>query len=119
MAQSEDRGLRWPPTKARLKRLIAEATVDAYDETEQRMGFYTLIEDHLALPFDTVVLGVTVTVEGVEITGDDQIVAVCRRGRAHQALPILDLPLPKPPPAGAEWIEAYRSWTGGSSGDAF
>jgi hypothetical protein len=93
--------------------------VDAYDGTEQRMGFYTLIEDHLALPFDTEVLGVTVTVEGIEITGDDQIVAVCRRGRARQTLPILDLPLPKPPPAGAEWIEAYRSWTEGANGGAF
>ena len=51
MAQTEGRHPRWPPAKARLKTLIAEATVDAYDETEQRMGFYTLIEDNLALPF--------------------------------------------------------------------
>lgn len=50
MAQSEGRGLRWPPSKARLKTLIIEATENAYDGTEQRMGFYTLIEDHLALP---------------------------------------------------------------------
>jgi hypothetical protein len=48
-----------------------------------------------------------------------RIGAVCRRGGAHQTLSILDLPLPKPPPAGAEWIEAYRSWTGAASGDAF
>lgn len=29
-----------------------------------------------------------------------------------QALPILELPLPSPPPEGAEWIEAYRQWRG-------
>jgi hypothetical protein len=35
---------------------------------------------------------------------------VCSRGRNRQTLPILDLPLPRPPPAGCEWIEAYRYW---------
>ncbi len=28
------------------------------------------------------------------------------------ALPVSDLPLPTPPPSGAEWIEAYRHWMG-------
>jgi hypothetical protein len=31
---------------------------------------------------------------------------------SEQAIGILDLPLPAPPPAGAEWIEAYRHWAG-------
>ena len=52
------------------------------------------------------------TVECVDLTGDDQLVAVCTRGRHRQALPILDLPLPTPPPDGAEWIEGYRRWRG-------
>ena len=39
-------------SKARLYELIEEATVDAYDESEQRMGFYTLIEDNLRFPFE-------------------------------------------------------------------
>jgi hypothetical protein len=56
-------GRRWPPGKARLERLIAEAIVDAYGEDEQRAGFFTLIEGRLALPFEAEVLGVTVTVE--------------------------------------------------------
>jgi hypothetical protein len=29
-----------------------------------------------------------------------------RRGHDRQSIPILDLPLPKPVPDGAEWIEA-------------
>ena len=69
--------------------------------------------DNLAVPFETTVLGVPVTVERVDLNRSEQIVAVCRRGRDRQALPILDLPLPKPPPGGAEWIEAYRQWCGG------
>jgi len=49
-------------------------------------------------------------VERIDLTVADQIVAVCRRGAKRQWIPILDLPLPQPPPAGAEWIEAYRRW---------
>jgi hypothetical protein len=58
------------------------------------------------------VLGLPVTVERIELNKDEQIVAVCRRVD-RQSLPILDLPLPTPPPEGADWIEAYRRWLGG------
>lgn len=104
----------WPPGRRRLQQLVDDAIVDAYGEAEQRTGFFTMIEDHLALPFDTEVLGVTVTVERINLTRADEIVAVCRRGAERQSIPILDLPLPKPPPAGAEWIEAYRYWVRGT-----
>jgi len=90
--------------------LIAEATVDAYNEAEQRMGFYTMFEEHLCMPFEAVILGVSVVVERVDLADDDQIVAICRRGRSKQAVPILELPLPTPRPAGTEWIDAYRIW---------
>jgi hypothetical protein len=113
----EDRGAKRPRVSAaRLDRLIAEAVVDAYGEDEQRVGFYTMLEDHLALPFKTEILGVAVTVQRVDLTDDDQIVAVCTRGRERQSIPILALPLPDPPPAGAEWIQAYRRWVRGSTG---
>jgi hypothetical protein len=90
--------------------MIEEATVDAYGESEQVGGFYTLIDEHLAMPFETTLLGVPVTVKGVDVTERDEIVAICSRGRLRQAIPILDLTLPSPVPAGAEWIEAYRWW---------
>ena len=91
--------------------LVAEATVDAYNESEQRMGFYTMIEEHLDMPFEATILGVSIIVERVDVTDDDQIVAICRRGRLTQAVPILELPLPTPRPAGTEWIDAYRHWS--------
>jgi len=40
-------------SKARLAAMIEEATVDAYGESEQTTGGYTMLEEHLALPFDT------------------------------------------------------------------
>ncbi|MBI3045290.1 MAG: hypothetical protein HYY78_20950 [Betaproteobacteria bacterium] len=98
---------------AKLKRLIEEATVDAYGESEQRVGFLTLIEENLALPFVTRILDVEVAVERIDMNTAEEIVAICRRGRTRQAIPVLDLPLPKPIPKGAEWIEAYRRWAKG------
>ena len=91
---------------------MEEATVDAYGESEQVTGWFTSIEENLEVPFETTVLGVPVTVERIDLNRSEQSVAVCRRGRTRQSLPILDLPLPTPPPAGAEWIEAYRRWLG-------
>jgi hypothetical protein len=100
--------------RAVLDALIAEATVDCYNESECVTGFYTMLEDNLAVPFQTVVLGVDATVTGVDLTEDEQITAVCTRGKAKQRIPILHLPLPTPPPQGAEWIDAYRRWAKGA-----
>lgn len=99
-------------SKAQLDNLVAEAIVDCHDETEQAMGLLTMIEDNLTLPFETSILGVPVIVKRVQLTGRDDIVAVCRRGNERQAVRLLDLPLPSPPPAGSEWIAAYRHWSG-------
>ena len=92
--------------------MIEEATVDAYDESEQATGWYTMFEEYLELPFETKVLGVAVTVASIDLRDGGQIVAVCTRGRARQAISLVDLPLPSPKPAGSEWIEAYRHWMG-------
>ena len=75
--------MKWLPGKSLLKRLIEEAVVDAYGESEQRMAFHTLLDEHLDIPFDTQILGVTATVERIDMTADDQIVAICRRGRSR------------------------------------
>jgi len=45
-------------SKARLEQMVEEATVDAYGESEQTTGLYTMLEEHLELPFNTKVLGV-------------------------------------------------------------
>lgn len=100
-------------SKARLENLIAEAVVDAYTEQEQAVGFLTVIQDHLVLPFSVNILGVEAVVEKVDMTRDGRIVAVCRRENVRQRIGILDLALPTPTPSGAEWIAAYRHWSRG------
>lgn len=93
--------------------MIEEAIVDAYTESEQAGSFHVMIEQELELPFETRVLGKNVSVKRVDITEANDVVAVCYRGRDRQTIPILELPLPDPPPTGWEWIEAYRRWARG------
>lgn len=82
-----------------LDALVAEATVDTYNDDEQQSGLYTLIEDHLALPFSTEILGVAVSVKRVELT-DDGIVALCVAGPPGRESPSSTCPcLPARPAA--------------------
>jgi hypothetical protein len=98
-----------------LNALIEDAITDAHDPSEQRVGFLTILEQHLAVPFTAEVLGMSVRVEGVEFNDAEEIVAICRYGRHRQRISIGDLPLPSPPPVGWEWIEAYRHWRRGET----
>jgi hypothetical protein len=82
-------------------------------DEEQVGGFCCLIDENLATPFDTKLLGVIVSVRKVDMTDGSDIVAVCQRGRERLRVPVLELPLPEPPPDGWEWIEAYRYWRRG------
>ncbi len=95
----------------RIRKLIEEATVDAYGEEEQEVGFLTMLEDNLPFPFGALVVGEEVEVTGVDPgPGNRGIEAVCeRKGRAYR-ISIISLEWPGRPPPGAEWIEAYRRW---------
>ena len=114
-ATTKHRGTRTPArlSKARLAAMIEEATVDAYGEEEQATGWFTMIEEHLELPFETMVLGAVVTVARIDLGNDGRIIAICTRGRERQAISVVDLPLPSVRVVGGEWIEAYRYWIGG------
>jgi len=95
---------------AELDALVEQAIVGAYDEYEQLASFHVVIKEHLAVPCQTTVLGVEVTVTKIDLLSGSGLVAICSRAKHRQAIGILDLPLPTPPPAGAEWIDAYRHW---------
>lgn len=101
----------WPPSPCQLDALIEEATVDAYGESEQANAFLTVIEEHLALPFGATVLGEAVIIEKIDLSGADELIAVCRRRGKRQRVRLLDLELPVPRPKGAEWVAAYHRWS--------
>jgi hypothetical protein len=95
----------------RLRELIEEATVDCYDEEEQRTGILTMIEDNVVCPFQAKVVG-----EPVEVTGFEWpkvglgYHAVCKRNGKEYRIDVNSLEFVDPLPEGYEWIEAYFSW---------
>ncbi|MCH7231076.1 hypothetical protein L0U85_09455 [Glycomyces sp. L485] len=42
----------------------------------------------------------------------EEALAVCVAAGHRQRIAMSDLPLPDPPPVGAEWVAAYRQWSG-------
>lgn len=68
--------------KRRFKEMVEAAKVDCYNDSELTTGWFTMIESYLVLPFKTAVLGATVTVDKVDLTVNEHIVARCRRGGA-------------------------------------
>ncbi len=91
--------------------MIESALVDTWNEHEEGAAWLAVLEDEVGLPFPTTVLGIEVTVTALDLFGPGGVAAVCRRGRHRQRVPLTDLSLPDPPPAGAEWIAAYRLWS--------
>jgi len=70
-------------SRKQLNKLLEEATVDCYNESEELCGLFTMIQNELRVPFETEILRVPVTVERVDLAHND-ILAVCRRGRTRQ-----------------------------------
>jgi len=101
----------WPPTPRRLDALIEEATVDAYGESGQATAFLTTLEEVLPLPFGATVLGEAVVVEKIDLSGADELIAICRCRGKRQQVRLLDLELAVPRPKGAEWVAAYQRWS--------
>lgn len=72
---------------SRLERMIAEATVDCYNDGERAMGLFNMITENVILPFATTVLGLPVAVERIDLNDAGEIVAVCARGPERQRIP--------------------------------
>ena len=99
-------------SEAFLEALIAEATVDAYNASEQEGGFHAMLEERMPTPFAARVIGRSVEVDGFDM-GDHGVIAVVRDGRGTHRVHVLDLEFDEPTPPGLEWIEAYRRWARG------
>jgi hypothetical protein len=100
----------FPPSPSRLDALIEEATVDAYGDAEQTAAFLTVLDEHLALPCETSVLGEVVVVEKIDIDHPGELIAMCRRRGKRHKVRLSEVELTAPRPKGAEWVAAYRRW---------
>jgi hypothetical protein len=103
-------------SRAYLRALIEEATVDCYGEEEQHCGLLTTIEDRVALPFPAKVGGEEVEVVGFEWPNSGYgLNAVCRRNGREHTVDVGSLEWLEPRPEGFEWIEAYLAWREGQA----
>ncbi len=93
-----------------IDQLIEEATVDCYDEYEQKMGFASVLEDKLKFPFPAKVVGEEVTVTGLNQQSND-IEVICQRNNKSYRINILSLEYDPKKVRGGQWIEAYRKWS--------
>ena len=97
-----------------LDRLIAEVTVDAYDDDEQLWAFRQAFEDDVTLPADGFVIGEPVSVIAVDYDGNERrgLTAKCRREDGSEyVVAVSDVVLPQTS-AGDRYIAAYRRWLG-------
>jgi hypothetical protein len=101
--------------KRDLDALIEEITVDCYGEDEELTGFLTFLEDALERPVDATVVGVPVTIVGVDCPAGALrgLVARCRRdgAEAEYEVSLLDVVLPHGSEL-ARVLAAYRYWAG-------
>ena len=114
------------PGEEELDGLIAQATVDCCNEDEELTGFATMSGDNLALPFETTVLGVTVTVRKIDYAGSG-IVAICARGKygrplpsltCHCRIPLRRVPSGSPPTAAGQDSSSRHARPGGTADTA-
>ena len=99
--------------QADLEALIVEITVDCYGEEEELTGFLAYLEDALERPVEATVVGVPVTIVGVDCPAGALrgLVARCRRDGAEYEVSLLDVMLPRGSEL-ARVLAAYRCWAG-------
>lgn len=95
-----------------VREAFAEATVDAYGDSEQHTSLYYTLKDQLAFPFPARVLGETVSVVGIEWPETDEfgIDLICERNGEQHRVEARSVELLKPLPDGHLFLAAYLNW---------
>ncbi|MBA3840504.1 MAG: hypothetical protein H0X55_09475 [Thermoleophilaceae bacterium] len=101
-----------PRADPELDDLIAETTVDCYDEDEGLIGFENAFDEAGCFPCPGAVVGAHVEVLSVAAgNGRRELIATCKRdGRRHQ-IALLDIDIHTDQPA-SRLVLAYRRWLG-------
>ena len=95
--------------KADLDALIERATVDFYNDSEARTGFYEALRMELKFPFTARVLGEQVMVHDLDLSREGVVEVICHRGKKVHRVAMLSLDVPPETPK-VEWLLAYRKF---------
>lgn len=98
---------------ADLDALIAELTVDAYDDGEQLAAFLVAADEAMPVSQVATVVGVDVHVVGIDQGPDERrgLEAVCQRNGSEYRVSLADLAF-DPDSEIATVVAAYRHWLG-------
>jgi hypothetical protein len=97
----------------RLQELIAEATIDCYDEDEEFWGMLATLEDELDFPLTATLIGEAVELIGLDGPASSShrgIVAQVRRKGQIYSVSLADLQVTDSDSHSAEWLAAYHYW---------
>ena len=96
--------------KAELDEVLADATVDCYNEDEEFSGVLTTLEDNLPFPFEA-----KVQVVGIDERRSEPgrgIIAKVRKGKKEYGAALSELETPENF-EGRKWLEMFEYWGGG------
>ena len=99
--------------KSELRELLEEATVDCYDEDEQFMSLYTVMDESLPFPFPATVVGEAVSVldlDGKHSSLFGGIHARVRRGDKEYVASLTSLNVGTANAEVAKWLAVYGYW---------
>jgi hypothetical protein len=93
-----------------LDRLIAEITIDCYDEDEALSAFENAFDEDANFPLPGSVIGEDVEVLSVgQSNGRRELIATCKRAGHRHQLALLDVTINADPTV-ARLLAAYRRW---------
>jgi len=95
-----------------LDEMIAEATVDCYDEIEEFMGVLYTLQDSMTFPFKAKALGETVEVIGIddrESSRGGGIVAEVRKHGKTYTIGLGELEI-EPDSENSKWFQMFHYW---------
>lgn len=95
-----------------VREAFAEATVDAFGDSEQHVGLFHTIEQELEFPFPGRVIGENVSVVGVEWPDKHEfgIDLICERKGEQHRVEACSVELLEPLPEGHLFLAAYLQW---------
>ena len=96
-----------------LDALIEEITVDCHNEDEELSGFFAYLEEVLEQTVEATVMGVPVTLVGVDCPDGPLrgLVANCQRDGDDYQISLLDVVMPRGTEV-SRVLAAYRHWAG-------
>jgi hypothetical protein len=95
-----------------LDNLIAEITIDCYDEDEVLSAFENAFDEQAHFPCPATVIGENVEVLSVNASNSRrELIASCQRAGLRHEIALLDVNIHADPPT-SRLLAAYRHWVG-------